>query len=275
MPGASIPKHVSQAAVLTALALWVPWCSGKPVAHSEPHPPCGAASASPDPSHAPPGIAPEVVTWVKGNAGGWVPPACIGWPSSQRYRLVVALAGTFRHDGDADLLLARFGAISTMRGLRYWSVTDQGWRVLITDAAALDGPNAKRRRTDFGPAEFKSGADLFFAQADNRSSSSLVYRMRVLEHSANRIVIETENVDPVRLFIVPLFPPGSLRATYFLERRAPNVWAFYGLSGTAESVSRLASDHEASYINRAVALYRYLTGIPGDAAPPLAPKDER
>jgi len=238
-------------------------------AQDEPRPPCAGGLAYP--AHAPVGTTPAVAVWSKENAARWMPLTCVGWPASQRFKVVVALAGNFRHDGSADDLLARFGAVSIMRGLRYWSVTDKAWRTLITDSTAVDGPDAKQRRPDFNPDELKSGADFFFAQDDSRSTGFPVYRMRVLEQGPFRIVVETENVTPVRVLIVTLFPPGSLRATYILERHGPGVWGIYGLSGTGEEASALAGGHEASYVNRAVALYRYFTGVPGDAEPPLAP----
>jgi len=62
------------------------------------------------------------------------------------------------------------------------------------------------------------------AKQHHRSSSPVVYRLRVLEAGAQRIVIATENVSPIRAFLVTLFPPGSLRAVYFLERRGPGAW---------------------------------------------------
>ena len=83
----------------------------------------------------------------------------------------------------------------------------------------------------------KGGTDLFFEESDNRSSESVVYRLRVLEASLDRVVIETENVSPVRAFLVTLFPPGSLRTAYFLERRVPGAWDFCGLSSITEEAS--------------------------------------
>jgi len=63
--------------------------------------------------------------------------------------VLVALAGRFSYRGSVDGLLARFGAISALAGIQYWSVTEGGWRTLITHAAALDGPDATRPRADF------------------------------------------------------------------------------------------------------------------------------
>jgi hypothetical protein len=243
---------------LTAIAL----CAQTAIAQG-PQPPC--AGVAPIPAYADP---PAVRTWTKTDLQSWSPPACLGWPR-EAFQLVVALAAIFRHDGDADALLARFGAISTKRGLRYWSVTDKAWRVLITDAAALDGQ--RRRRPDFTAEEMKSGAELYFEELDNRSSDAVMYRLRVLEASPDRIVVETENVTPIRAFFLTLFPPRSLRATNFVERRGPDTWGFYGLSSNGAEASGLASVSEASYINRAAALYRHFIGVPADRDPPLAP----
>jgi hypothetical protein len=158
-----------------------------------------------------------------------------------------------------------------MRGLRYWSVTDKAWRELITNAAALTDPASLTRRGDFSPAELHSGATVYFEQAEGRSSGPVVYRLRVLEAAPGRIVLTSENLTPVRAFLVSLFPPGSLRAVYLLDRRGQDVWTFYGLSSTSTEASALASVSVVSYINRAAALYGHFTGIPHDRHPPLAP----
>jgi hypothetical protein len=163
--------------------------------------------------------------------------------------------------------LSRFGAVSAMRGIRYWSATDKSWRVLVTEAAALDKPDAKERRPDFSAREMKTGLDLFFAQHDSRSTGEVVYRMRVREAGADRIVLELENVTAVRTFFLTFFRPGGMKFLYFLERRAGENWGFYAmLSATSWS----AEGNEASFINRADAFYRYFTGMQTDAEPPLA-----
>lgn len=225
--------------------------------------------AGPDPAYAPPGAEPNVRIW-KEDAARWTPPGCLGWPDGQA-GLVVALAASFRYDGDAAGLLERLGAVSSLRGLRYWSVGDKAWRVLVTDAAALAAARPGSRRADFASGEMQAGAELYFEQQDNRSSSAVVYRMRVLEAGPERIVVQTENVTPVRALLVTAFPAGALRGASFVERRAPGVWAFYGVSWAGKDASALAGVSPPSYVNRAAALYRHFIGVPPDGDAPLAP----
>jgi hypothetical protein len=253
-----------RALILTILLLW-PFSLG---AQDGPRPPCGGA---PETHYADPGALPNVQVWSDGGLGaGWAPPGCTGW-MARGFRVLVALAASFRHDGGADDLLTHFGAVSALRGIRYWSTSDKDWRVLITDAAALDGPDAKRRRSDFPAATMRSGGDLYFMQNDSRSSGEVIYRMRVRESDPARLVIAIENVGPVRAFLMTLFHPGDLQSVYFLERRAPGIWGFYSLSRTGEGASPLAGGHKASYVNRAVAFYRHVAGVPTDQNPPVAP----
>jgi hypothetical protein len=226
-----------------------------------PRPPCGA---TPQPSYAPPSAAPAIRSW---NAPGWAASACTGWASS-RPTLLVALAGSFRHEGGAADLLAAFGRISGLHGIRYWSVGDGGWRTLVTGAVALDGPGTRRHRPDFAPAEMARGADLYFAQKDSRSSGEVIYRMRVLENGPDRVAIAVENTSSVRFLLVPLFAPGDLRCTSYLERLSPGVWGYYALWGIRAGVQ--TSGHEASSVNRALAFYRHVAGIPTDQEPPAA-----
>ena len=223
-------------------------------AHAQPQPPCDGTTPMPLPAK--PGDAPAVATWSEVR---WDPPACLAWQGG-KFRMLIALAGTFRHGGDAAALLARLGAISKRKGLQYWSVRDKAWRVLIEDAAALAAPQAGQRRTDFTPAEMRAGAELHYEETDNRSSTPVVYRMRVLEATMERVVVETENLSPIRAFMVTVFPAGSLRAAYFLERRDAATWMVYGLSSTGGEASALAAGSVKSYVNRATAFYRYLAG---------------
>jgi hypothetical protein len=168
--------------------------------------------------------------------------------------VLVALAGSFS-DGSSEDLLKRFGALSGLEGVRYWSVTEGGWRTLITHATALNGPDGHPRK-NFTVAEMKGGSDLYFAQSDNRASGDVIYRMQVRQAGPLRVVIAIENISPVRRFLVPFFEPGGLQSVHYLERKEPGVWNYYGLAWAGENVPALRMP-EASYVNRALALYRH------------------
>jgi len=238
-------------------------------ANDGPSPPCGEA---PRPAYADPGAPPNVQAWRGGDLGaGWQPPDCVGW-TSPGFDVLVALAGSFAAPGTVEDLLVRFASVSRMTAIRYWSVTDQAWGPLITSATALSGPDAKQRRPDFAPAELAEGSTVFFAQSDNRSSGEVVYRITIRELRPDRVVIDTENVTAVSsALIVTLFEPGHLQSTYFLERKPEDVWTYYSLARTSADVNWLARRGPvASYVNRAVALFRYVAGIPTDQEPPAA-----
>jgi hypothetical protein len=244
------------------------YLSAGAVAANVPAPPCNGTSAA---SSADVGAAPAVTLWHQGDLGAnWAPPACVGWSAGQP-TAVLALAGSFRLQGGAEDLLARFGAISSMTGMRYWSVGDRSWRELITSAGAVEGGKSLKPRADFTTAEMLRGQDLYFQQSDSRSSAPVIYRMRVLQMGPERVVIEMENVSPVRLLLFSVYAAGDLKATYFLDRVGKDRWSYYSLSSVHETgVGGLTGNHDSSYINRAVALYRHVAGIPTDQDPPLA-----
>jgi uncharacterized protein DUF6675 len=237
-------------------------------AAAAPLPPCGSSSAYPP--FAEPGAPPNIRVWRGDDlVSSWIPPACTGWAPAAG--LLVALAGQFRFEGSAEGLLARFGAISTLQGIRYWSVSDRQWRTLISHAHALDSPDLSRQRPDFTVAEMKRARGLYFAYDDNRTSDEVIYRLGVPELTLNRLVVTTENVSPVRKLMLTLAEPGGLQSVHFLERKTPNVWRYYVLARTAEDFTSLLGVTDRSYVNRAVALYRHFIGIPTDRDPPLAP----
>jgi hypothetical protein len=114
--------------------------------------------------------------------------------------------------------------------------------------------------------ELKSGRDLYFVQRDNRSSGDVIYRMRVEELSVDRFVITIENVSTVWLLVFPIFAAGDLESTYILQRLSPNVWGYYSLWGVR--AGQIADGQEASYVNRAKAIYHHIVRTPDSVAPP-------
>lgn len=228
--------------------------------------PCGT---TPQPAYAEPGQPPAVQAWRGKAARDWVPPACTGW-SGGGADILVAVAGSFRHDGEIDELLVRIGAVSAKSQVRYWSTTEKAWKPLVTEAFALSGPDVTQRRADFGAAQFVKGQSLHYAQSDNRSSGKTVYRERVMAADRERLAVASENLTPVKMAMITLFDAGDMQQAYFLERRAAGVWNFYSLTRTRMASSFMPIGSDASYINRAVAFYRLVAGIPTDQEPPAA-----
>jgi hypothetical protein len=75
----------------------------------------------------------------------------------------------------------------------------------------------------------------------------------------------------VRYLLMPLFRPGDMQSIYFLERESQDVWRYYSIVRISKNARQLTGGNEASAINRAVAFYRYLAGIPTDMEPPASP----
>ena len=228
--------------------------------------PCGPTQSPSVPQFGDP---PNAGNWHPADlASSWVPAPCTNWAAA-RFTVLTALAGRFAFAGSADDLLLRFGAFSAWRGIQYWSVTDGRWNTLVVDASALEGPSAARRRSDFTLGELKSGLDLYFMQEDNRSSDKVVYRMKVQAVDAGRLIITVENESAVFQFIFTIFDVGDIKSTYVFERLSPAIWGYYSLSGVREGLA-LIGNHDSSYLNRSLAIYRHLAGIPGNLEPPLA-----
>jgi hypothetical protein len=231
-----------------------------------PQPPCGT---DPIPPYPPVDRPAAVKLWSKSDFGrDWKPPTCTGWAAADSATLVT-IAARFRHAPEAGGLLRRIGAISELAGMRYWSTTHQQWQTLVVDAYALTGSPFGQRREDFTPDEMKEAKVVYFEQTDNLAGKA-AYRMHIAEASADRIVVAIENVSTIRYLLLPLFHPGELQSVYYLDRESENIWRYYSIVRTGKIASGLIPGNDSSSINRAVAFYRHLVGIPTNQEPPAA-----
>lgn len=218
-------------------------------------PPC-----APDPTPAYPAIdAPPAVKVVHDT--NWTAPACTAWPFATS-ATIVATAARFRVPS-ADALRARIAAVSKLSGLLYWSTTAQHWQPMILSARTASG-------RDPSPADLVAGFTLDLQQEDNLFSPA-TFRLRILIATADRLVMATENITPLRLLGMPVFGPGEVQSVTFLDRESKDkdTWRYYNLARTGKAAALLPGS-DASLINRAVAMFRYLAAIPADREPPAA-----
>lgn len=234
-------------------------------AQALPVPPCGVSGARVHPSYGPLGGAPAVASWR--NLDLSAAPACLG-DLRAPMAVAVALAGRFRSPLSVEGMARRVGAISQTEGLRYWSVTDEGWRTLLSEAYAVRGAESDARREDFSAAEVLSGGPLFTLQRDTRTTGLNRYRLVGRRVGANRVVVESANVTPLQFLFLELYAPRALRVIHFLDRLSTDVWAIYTVSAVQSGT--LEQDPRA-VVNRAAAYHRFLAGLPADRDPPLAP----
>src|SRR5262249_46572071 len=83
-----------------------------------PQPPCGV-----DPVPGYPGVndPPTTKFWERSDFGrDWLPPACTGW-TTRGFSTLTVIAGRFRSPAGMDKMRRRLGAISELKGTRYWS----------------------------------------------------------------------------------------------------------------------------------------------------------
>ncbi len=253
-----------QRAWLVLLAML--FCQTHGYAQSELQPPCGGNSF---PAY--PGLNDSAVvkSWSKSaDNWDWRPPACTGWTATG-FTTLVATVARFAHTSEANGLLRQIGAISELAGVRYWSTTHKNWRVLIVDAHALTSLQSNQRRDDFTPEEMTEGKILYFEQVDNISGKG-IYRMRIAETSADRVVFDIENVSTVRYHYITVFHPGEMQSIYFLDRESENIWQYYSIMRIGKNANQTMTGNKSSAVNRAVAFYRHLVGIPSDQEPPAA-----
>lgn len=227
-------------------------------------PVCPASSEAPYPAFGNVGEAPNVVSW-QGLVS--LPENChvtLQAPAA----LSIALSGRFKHTGSAEEIAARLGAISKTQDLPYWSVTDGDWRLLISDAFALESMDTDARRPDFTAREMLSGKTLYFAQNDTRSWGLNVYSVRAIRSASDHLVFESDNLTPIRLGPVTLFDPEDVRSVMFVDRQDDATWTYFNLAVIRHSTP---AAREKSLINRQSAFSRLLIGQRPEQEPPLAP----
>jgi len=236
-------------------------------AAGEPVAPCGS---DPYPLYAAPGPLPALALWQEGELpAGWAPPACTGWVPREDV-VVFAVAARFKHEGSFEDLLARAGAFSRQTEIRRWNLKTGRWEQQYEASAALGNPDPESHRQDFRPAEFVAGALLYFMQDDTESLGPIVHELTVRERTADRIVITTRNVNKGKVHFIPVIDPGGLEGLFIVEREAGSIWHYYSLTRVHLLIPDAMAPSPKDYLNKGVALFRFMVGIATDTEPPAA-----
>jgi len=215
------------------------------------------------------GVNPSVKLWGPDQEDQWQQPACIPW-TTKPARIVVTSFGQFEHTGNTDDLLARFAGVSGMASIRYWSVTRQLWKPLFKQSYAFD-PASGKRRSDFELSELAEGSVVQVRQKEAYLPAALTMQWEILSRTPDRLVIAMVNKNAVKWMFSRIISIGDYEFFYVIERKTDSTWQYYNVSRLVGSHFALSLLPNESYINRAVAIFRYISGYPTDAEPPAAP----
>jgi hypothetical protein len=164
-------------------------------------------------------------------------------------------------------VLGRLGALSRQRAIVYWSASRGEWRPMLDDAAALAGPEPATRREDFGPQDFRPGATLHVLYDDSDPLGPVVYRITVLDSGPDRLRAVSVNTTPGRLMGFNVAEPGDLSSALAIRREPDGVFRYHVLTVVRLTSLAAAMVSHASHVNRAVAIFRYVAGLPSEGTP--------
>lgn len=244
-------------AVLTCLgAGWsgLAWADAGPVG-------CGHA---PWPSFPGPEQPPAVQTWLAGTAPPGSGPDCSGLGMSQP-ELLVRLTGSSHRHSDLTDELRRFGAVSRLEGLAYWSFTDRQQQVLIAQAHAVSDAAAGQARAEFSLDELRSGKPLYFVHDDNRTHKLVTYSMRLQHSAADSFTLHFENTGEVSMMGLTLLAPQELQWLVSVQRLGAGLWGYRSLLGLRRLRMGRAGQHRLSNLSRALAMFDLWAGRQTDA----------
>ena len=232
-----------------------------------PQPPCGVP-----PMPAYPGVGESARGEILERKGTWRGLDSSGMHGVDGLRVLDA-----GHDGGALPARWRRGEpdAAERRGVvagRHALLVDDAQEVAGADSRGVCGDGCagpSEARGHFTPEELKPGAVLYFEQTDNLTGKA-IFRLRVREATAERLVFDVANVSAMRYLLMTMFHAGEMQSIYFLDRESDDVWRYYSMARTGKASSSLTTGHEASWINRSVAFFRHMAGIPTDQEPPAA-----
>ena len=202
----------------------------------------------------------SVQSWLQDGHRDGPLPDC-GGLRGRDFELLVRLTASFAAPGELADMLLRLGAVSTLKGMPYWSFTDKKRATLIRESYAIDRPASMRPRADFSLAELRSGAELFFVHSDNRSNALVPYRLQLQHSGPDSFTVHVENAGDIRYMGMMMAAAHEMQWVVKLERLAPGRWGYRSLLGMQHlGMLGRAEQHRLSNLSRCVAMFDLLAG---------------
>lgn len=217
---------------------------------------CGTAQAPGYPAHDKP---PIVQTWLMEGHRDGPTPDCSAL-QGREFELLVRLTASLAAPPDVDLMLARLGAVSAMKGATYWSFTDHKRLALFKEAYAVDSATNLQARADFSAQELRQGQELHYVHSDNRSSKLMPYGMRLVKATADSLQLHIENLGELRMLGMLMLAPRETQWSVTLERLGAGRWGYRSLLAQRRLRMGRNEQHRLSNLARGVAMFDLLAG---------------
>jgi len=217
---------------------------------------CGSAPGPAYPAVDQPAL---VHSWLLDGHQDGPRPDCTGL-RTREFELLVRVTASFSSALDATGLLARMGAVSALKGMPYWSFTEKKRQALIRESYAIDRPATMTPRADYSPAELRSGAELYFAQSDNRAATLMPYSLQLLPSGPQQLMLRVENVADLRYMGFKVVAAREMQWAVLLEPLGNGRWGYRSLQGICHLGMGRAEQHRLSNLSRCVAMFDHLAG---------------
>ena len=206
--------------------------------------------------------------WRQDQIPNWVPPFCLDW-KARPFDFLLAIAGSFRTREDIATIARRVVSFSTLTNVRYWSITNQEWRELFSEAGTLSKPNLQSRRNDFTDVDVQAGAQLHYFQDENTLLGPVVFRMKIHDRTFDQLVFSIVNISPFQVAVLDVVKTGRFEQFYFIRKGRGDTWTYYSLVRTQLNHAFL-SPSPSSSLNRASAYFRHIAGLAYESKFPFA-----
>ena len=217
---------------------------------------CGVAPPPPCP---PPDSPPRVQSWLLDGRQDGPAPDCAAL-RGRDFELLVRVTGSYTAAGDLDGQLARFGAISALKGAAYWSFTDRQRLPLFREAFAVDHAGSVKPRPDYTATELRRGAELPFVDSDNRSSGLKAHSLQLVHSTPASFALRIENLSDHRVMGLTLMAAREMQWSVAVEQLGGGHWAYRSLLGQRRLRLGRAEQHRLSSLSRSVALFDLVAG---------------